>query len=149
MECKIQEIDTTAVYILRPPGLQELSMSRSGRLTKRGHISHIRLAIPTWLLQRNLVTTVEQLVASQGLKLLKNGNQPWRWLLVSTGHYPEHVEPQEEGQPRKGDHLRKEASILGCHLVAPYEPMEPEDEVLPMTCETSHLTSPSCEEGTL
>ena len=47
-----------------------------------------------------------------------------------TGRYTEHAEPQEEGHPRAGDHLREEALILGHQLVAPYEPIEPGDEVL-------------------
>ena len=52
---------------------------------------------------------------------------------VFTGDCPEHAEQQEERQPRIGNQLREEAPILECSPVAPYEPMEPGDEVLPMT----------------
>ena len=38
------QIDTRVVYILRRPRLQELSILRSGRPAKRGHI---RLAVAT------------------------------------------------------------------------------------------------------
>ena len=40
---------------------------------------------------------------------------------------------QEKGHPRVGDHLREEASILRRRPLAPHKPMEPKDEVLPVT----------------
>ena len=96
----IQEV----VYILRLPGLQELSTSRSCRSAKRGHIVRIRLAVPTTF-------------------ATKFGDNDGVDSLVSVSRCPEHAEPQEEGQPRARDHLREEAPILGCQPVALYEPM--------------------------
>ena len=52
--------------------------------------------------------------------------------LASIGHCPEHAEMQEEGQPRVRDHLREEVPTLGHQPMAPYEPMELRDEILPV-----------------
>ena len=63
----------------------------------------------------------------------KSGDSSEADFPVSTGRYPEHAGPQEEGKPRVGDHLREEAPILRRQPVALYEPMEHGDEVLPAT----------------
>ena len=60
----------------------------------------------------------------------KSGDSGGANFPVSIGRYLEHVEPQEEGQSRVGDHLREKVPILEHQPVAPYGLMELEDEIL-------------------
>ena len=89
LQANNEKASTRTVYIPWLPMLQELSTlpvlssnqapTRSLRASEAAsHLqSCIRLVAPMQFLQQNLGTLVERMVIPQGLKPLKNGNQPW------------------------------------------------------------------------